>query len=229
MKEVRTKILIVEDEQKTAAYLRRGLTEKGFTVEVARDGEQGLQAALSSAYDLLILDVMLPQRDGWSIITELRRTGKHTPVLFLSARDALQQRVKGLKLGADDYLVKPFAFSELLARLQSILRRSLPTPGDSLRIADLELDLIRHRATRHGKRLELTPKEFALLSLLARRRGEVLSRTLIAEQVWDIAVAGDTNVVDVHVRRLRSKVDDPFDHKLIHTVRGVGYVLEERR
>ena len=229
MKEVRTKILIVEDEQKTAAYLRRGLTEKGFTVEVARDGEQGLQAALSSAYDLLILDVMLPQRDGWSIITELRRTGKHTPVLFLSARDALQQRVKGLKLGADDYLVKPFAFSELLARLQSILRRRLPAPGDSLRIADLELDLIRHRATRHGKRLELTPKEFALLSLLARRRGEVLSRTLIAEQVWDIAVAGDTNVVDVHVRRLRSKVDDPFDHKLIHTVRGVGYVLAERR
>src|SRR5439155_17339231 len=220
---------IVEDEQKTAAYLRRGLTEKGFAVEVARDGEQGLQAALSSAYDLLILDVMLPQRDGWSIITELRRTGKHTPVLFLSARDALQQRVKGLKLGADDYLVKPFAFSELLARLHSILRRSLPAPGDSLRVADLELDLIRHRATRHGKRLELTPKEFALLSLLARRRGEVLSRTLIAEQVWDIAVAGDTNVVDVHVRRLRSKVDDPFDHKLIHTVRGVGYVLEERR
>src|SRR6266849_4653161 len=207
------KILIVEDEQKTASYLRRGLTENGFTVEVAREGENGLQAALSNDYDLMILDVMLPRRDGW---------------LFLTARDAIQHRVKGLELGADDYLVKPFAFSELLARLRSILRRTAPGTQDSLRIADLELDLIRHKATRRGKRLDLTPKEFALLSLLARRPAEVLSRTLIAEQVWDIAFASDTNVVDVHVRRLRSKVDDPFDHKLIHTVRGVGYVLEER-
>src|SRR6266851_3139767 len=222
------KILIVEDEQKTASYLRRGLTENGFTVEVAREGENGLQAALSNDYDLMILDVMLPRRDGWSVITALRRAGKPTPVLFLTARDAIQHRVKGLELGADDYLVKPFAFSELLARLRSILRRTAPGTQDSLRIADLELDLIRHKATRRGKRLDLTPKEFALLSLLTRRPGEVLSRTLIAEQVWEMAFVGDTNVVDVHVRRLRSKVDDPFDQKLIHTVRGVGYVLEER-
>jgi two-component system copper resistance phosphate regulon response regulator CusR len=222
------KILIVEDEQKTASYLRRGLTENGFAVEVAREGENGLRAALSNDYDLMILDVMLPGRDGWSVITALRRAGKQTPVLFLTARDAIQQRVKGLELGADDYLVKPFAFSELLARLRSILRRSAPGAHDTLRIAELELDLIRHKATRRGQRLDLTPKEFALLSLLARRPGEVLSRTLIAEQVWEMAFVSDTNVVDVHVRRLRSKVDDPFDQKLIHTVRGVGYVLEER-
>jgi two-component system copper resistance phosphate regulon response regulator CusR len=222
------KILIVEDEQKTASYLRRGLTENGFAVEVAREGENGLRAALSNDYDLMSLDVMLPGRDGWSVITALRRAGKQTPVLFLTARDAIQQRVKGLELGADDYLVKPFAFSELLARLRSILRRSAPGAHDTLRIAELELDLIRHKATRRGQRLDLTPKEFALLSLLARRPGEVLSRTLIAEQVWEMAFVSDTNVVDVHVRRLRSKVDDPFDQKLIHTVRGVGYVLEER-
>jgi two-component system copper resistance phosphate regulon response regulator CusR len=222
------KILIVEDEQKTVSYLRRGLTENGFSVEVAREGQSGLEAALSNDYDLMILDVMLPGRDGWSVITALRGAGKQTPVLFLTARDAIQQRVKGLELGADDYLVKPFAFSELLARLRTILRRSAPGTHDTLRIADLELDLIRRKATRRGKRLDLTPKEFALLSLLTRRRGEVLSRTLIAEQVWEMAFVGDTNVVDVHVRRLRSKVDDPFDQKLIHTVRGVGYVLEER-
>lgn len=222
------KILIVEDEPKTASFLRRGLTENGFRVDVAREGENGLQAALANDYDAMILDVMLPGRDGWSVITSLRRAGKQTPVLFLSARDAIPHRVKGLELGADDYLVKPFAFSELLARLRSILRRSTPGTHDNLRIVDLELDLIRHKATRQGKRLDLTPKEFALLALLARRPGEVLSRTLIAEQVWEMTFAGATNVVDVHVRRLRSKVDDPFAQKLIHTVRGVGYVLEER-
>src|SRR5262249_47517087 len=177
--------------------------------------------------DLVILDVMLPRRDGWSVLGELRRSGKNTSVLFLTARDAVHHRVKGLELGADDYLVKPFAFSELLARVRSILRRSAGPP-EVLQIADLEIDLVRHRATRAGRHLDLTPKEFALLALLARRRGEVLSRPLIAGEVWDVKFESDTNVLDVHVRRLRAKMDDPFEQKLIHTVRGIGYVLEER-
>jgi two-component system copper resistance phosphate regulon response regulator CusR len=223
-----TKILIVEDEAKTAAYLRRGLTENGFAVEVSKQGEDGLRRALTQDYDLLILDIMLPRRDGWSILTELRRAGKATPVLFLTARDAVPDRVKGLELGADDYLVKPFAFSELLARVHSVLRRTAGSSKETLQIADLELDLLRQRATRGGKRLALTPKEFALLSLFARSRGEILTRTVIAQQIWDMRYEGETNVVDVHVRRLRSKVDDPFPQKLIHTVRGVGYVLDER-
>jgi two-component system copper resistance phosphate regulon response regulator CusR len=222
------KILLVEDEKKTAAYVRKGLTEHGFTVEAADKGEEGLRRALDGTYDLLILDVMLPGRDGWSILEDLRRAGKRTPVLFLTARDAIRDRVKGLELGADDYLVKPFAFSELLARVRSILRRS-GGPREVVRVADLEIDLIRDRAERAGTPLELTPKEFALLALLARRAGEVLSRPLIAEQVWGVSLSGDTNVVDVHVRRLRAKVDDPFDWKMIHTVRGMGYVLEDRR
>jgi two-component system copper resistance phosphate regulon response regulator CusR len=222
------KILIVEDEKKTAAYLRKGLVENGFTVDVAADGEEGLQRARSGAYDLLILDVMLPQRDGWSMLSELRRLGKQTPVLFLTARDAVHDRVKGLKLGADDYLVKPFAFSELLARVQSILRRTASRLQETLTVADLELDAMRRKATRAGKRLDLTPKEFALLVLLAQRSGEVLSRERIAEEVWGVSLDSDTNVVDVHVRRLRAKVDDPFEQKLIHTVRGSGYVLEVR-
>jgi two-component system copper resistance phosphate regulon response regulator CusR len=222
------RILVVEDEKKTAAYLRRGLTENGFVVDVAEQGEEGLRLAQAGAYDLLLLDVMLPRYDGWSVLAQLRAAGKQTPVLFLTARDAIPDRVKGLELGADDYLVKPFAFSELLARIRSILRRSAASQGDLVRIADLEMNLLRQRATRSGQRLELTPKEFALLALLARRTGEVLSRAYIAAQVWDMRYAGETNVVDVHVRRLRSKVDDPFPRKLIHTVRGVGYVLEER-
>jgi two-component system copper resistance phosphate regulon response regulator CusR len=222
------KVLIVEDEKKTAAYLRKGLTENGFTVDVADQGGIGLHFALAGDYDALILDVMLPGRDGWSILTELRRQGKQTPVLFLTARDAVPDRVKGLELGADDYLIKPFAFSELMARLRSILRRRSVNHPQILQVADLEIDLLRHKATRSGKRLDLTPKEFAFLTLLVRRTGEVLSRTLIAEQVWDMNFDSDTNVVDVHVRRLRAKVDDPFSQKLIHTVRGVGYVLEER-
>jgi two-component system copper resistance phosphate regulon response regulator CusR len=222
------RILVVEDENKTLAYLKKGLAENHFAVDAARQGEEGLELALSGAYDLLILDVMLPQRDGWSILSELRRAGKQTPVLFLTARDAVHHRVKGLELGADDYLVKPFAFSELLARIHSILRRTVGSQPETLRLADLEIDLRRHKAARRGLRLELTPKEFQLLALLARRRGEVLSRQLIAEQVWDMSLDTDTNVVDVHVRRLRSKVDDPYEQKLIYTVRGVGYVLEER-
>ena len=222
------KILVVEDESKTTAYLRKGLTENGFAVDVCKGGNEGLQRAWEGDYDLLILDVMLPERNGWSILQELRRGGKQVPVIFLTARDAIHDRVKGLELGADDYLVKPFAFSELLARVHSILRRTAGNQPELVRVADLEIDLVRHRATRDGERLDLTPKEFALLALLARRTGEVLSRPLIAEQVWDVHFEADTNVVDVHVRRLRSKVDDPFPQKLIHTVRGVGYVLQDR-
>lgn len=222
------RMLIVEDEPKTAAYLQKGLSEHGFVVDVADQGDDGLHLVRTGRYDLVILDIMLPARDGWSILTEMRRSGQHTPVLFLTARDAIHDRVKGLELGADDYLVKPFAFSELLARVRSILRRSPLHHPDVVRLADLEVDLLRFKATREGKRLDLTPKEFALLSLLARHMGEVLSRTLIAEQVWDMNFASDTNVIDVAVRRLRRKVDDPFTQKLIHTARGVGYVLEER-
>ena len=222
------RMLIVEDEPKTATYLRKGFAEQGFVVDVVSQGEDGLHLACTGMYDFLILDIMLPGRDGWSILTALRRQGLHTPVLFLTARDALHERVKGLELGADDYLIKPFAFSELLARVRCILRRSpLPHPT-LLHIADLELDLVHVKATREGIRLDLTPKEFALLSLLARRTGEVLSRTLIAEQVWDMNFASDTNVVDVAVRRLRRKADEPFATKLIQTVRGAGYVLEAR-
>jgi len=223
------RILIVEDEKKTTAYLKKGLSENGFIVDVAEQGELGLRLARTANYDLVILDIMLPKRDGWSIITELRRNGKVTPVLFLTARDSVHDRVKGLELGADDYLVKPFAFSELLARIRSILRRRPVRQSEILRIADLEIDLLRHKAMRSGKRLDLTQKEFALLSVLARRTGEVLSRTLIAEQIWDMNFGSDTNVVDVAIRRLRSKVDDPFPKKLIHTIRGVGYVLEAHK
>ncbi len=222
------KILIIEDEAKTAAYLQKGLSEEGFVADTAPTGDEGMRLAHLSPYDLIILDVMLPGRDGWSIMENLRKEGALTPVLFLTARDTVQDRVRGLELGADDYLVKPFAFSELLARVRSVLRRGPSRQLGALKLADLEIDLAAHRVSRAGKRLDLTPKEFALLSLLARRTGEVLSRTLIAEQIWDMNFDSDSNVVDVHVRRLRMKVDDPFETKLIHTVRGVGYVLEER-
>ena len=221
------RILIVEDEVKIASYLHKGLVENGFIVDMAHDGTDGLHLALTGDYDLAVLDVMLPGRNGWSIMTELRRQGKLTPVLFLTARDAVEDRIKGLELGADDYLVKPFSFSELLIRIRNILRRGVPRQQEELQVADLRMDLIRHKAFRGGVRLDLTPKEFALLSLLARRKGEVLSRALIADQVWDMNFDSDTNVVDVAVRRLRTKVDDPFTVKLIQTVRGVGYVLEE--
>jgi len=222
------KILVVEDEKKSALYLDKGLRESGYVVDVAENGEAGLQMAKSGDYDLIILDVMLPGRDGWSVMSELRKAGKQTPVLFLTARDTVDDRVKGLELGADDYLVKPFAFSELLARVRSVLRRGPQRQPELVKVGDLEIDLFKQRAARAGKKLDLTPKEFSLLSLLARRTGEVLSRTLIAEQVWDMNFDSDTNVVDVHVRRLRSKLDDPYDRKLIHTVRGVGYVLNEQ-
>ncbi len=223
---VRMRILVVEDEFKAADYLRKGLTENGYVVDQAHNGDDGLHLALSEYYDLIILDIMLPGRDGWSVLQSLRRAGRQTPVLFLTARDSVNDRVQGLELGADDYLVKPFAFSELLARVRSILRRGPTRQPEQLRLGDLEMDLLRHRATRGGQRLDLTPKEFALLSLLARRPGEVLSRTLIAELVWDMHFDSDTNVVDVAVRRLRGKVDDPFPRKLIRTVRGVGYTID---
>lgn len=222
------RILIVEDDEKTAAYLRKGLSENGFVVDATEYGDDGLHLVTSEDYDLVILDVMLPGQDGWSVLAELRRRGKETPVLVLTARDSVQDRVKGLELGADDYLIKPFAFSELLARMRSILRRGPLRRPEVLRVADLELDLLRHKATRSSERLELTAKEFLLLSLLLQRAGEVLSRTLIAEQVWGIHFDSDSNVVDVAVRRLRRKTDDPFQKKLLHTVRGIGYVLEDR-
>ncbi len=219
------RILVIEDEVKTSKFLKKGLGEAGFVVDVAGDGLNGLEFAKSVNFDLIILDIMLPTLDGWQVLTQLRQAGRTTQVLFLTARDAIDERVRGFELGADDYLVKPFAFSELLARVRSRLRRTSSRPQDVLRMADLEIDLLRHRAVRAGQRLDLTPKEFLLLSLLTRRAGEVLSRTVIAEAVWDMNFDSDTNVVDVSVRRLRSKVDDPFSFKLIHTVRGSGYVL----
>lgn len=222
------KILIVEDEIKTGDYLRQGLTEAGFTVDLTRDGADGLHQAISENYDLMILDVMLPKLNGWQVLEMLRKADKETPVLFLTARDEVGDRVKGLELGADDYLVKPFAFSELLARIRTILRRGKSNSEVTyLQIADLELDMLRRRAQRGGQKIELTAKEFSLLELLMRRKGEVLSRSLIASQVWDMNFDSDTNVIEVAMRRLRNKVDDPFPTKLIKTVRGMGYVLEE--
>jgi len=220
------RILVVEDETKTAKFLKKGLSEAGFVVDVARDGLEGLHLAQEMDFDLLILDVMLPSLDGWQILTRLRQAGQRALVLFLTARGAVHERVRGFELGADDYLMKPFAFSESLARVRSLLRRGPARQRETLCVADLEIDLLRQRSTRSGQRLDLTTKEFLLLSLLARRAGEVLSRTLIAEAVWDMNFDSDTNVVDVNVRRLRSKVDEPFPRKLIHTVRGAGYVLE---
>jgi two-component system copper resistance phosphate regulon response regulator CusR len=221
------RILVVEDEPKTGTYLTRGLVEAGFVVDLAANGVDGLHLALSESFDLAILDVMLPGIDGWQVLEGIRRSGKEMPVLFLTARDRVEDRVKGLELGADDYLVKPFAFSELLARVRTLLRRGGKAKEASvLRAADLELDLLRRRVSRAGKRIDLTAKEFTLLELLLRRQGEVLPRSLIASQVWDMNFDSDTNVIEVAVRRLRAKVDDDFETRLIRTVRGMGYVLE---
>ncbi|KKL32513.1 heavy metal response regulator transcription factor IrlR [Burkholderia contaminans] len=221
------RILIVEDEPKTGAYLRKGLTEAGYVVDWVEDGITGQHQAETEEYDLLVLDVMLPGQGGWTLLQNLRRS-KSTPVLFLTARDDVGDRVKGLELGADDYLAKPFDFVELTARIKSILRRGQPRDSNTLRVADLELDLTRRKATRQGDTILLTAKEFALLWLLMRREGEILPRATIASQVWDMNFNSDTNVVDSAIRRLRSKIDDAYDPKLIHTVRGMGYVLEAR-
>ncbi|MBX3464166.1 MAG: heavy metal response regulator transcription factor [Planctomycetes bacterium] len=222
------KVLVAEDSAKTASFVSKGLAQHGFVVDVAADGNSALSLALAGHYDAFVLDVMLPERDGFSLLADLRSRQVTTPALFLTARGELEDRVRGFEIGADDYLVKPFAISELVARLRAIFRRGAQLKPERLVIADLEIVPARHRAVRGGVDLALTPKEFALLSLLARHRGEVLSRTLIAERVWDMYYDSETNVVDVHIGRLRAKVDAPFDKRLIHTVRGIGYVLEDR-
>jgi len=222
------KLLVAEDEPKTGTYLQQGLSEAGFTVDRATTGTDALQLILSAPYDLLILDVMMPGLDGWEVLRMVRAAGQDVPVLFLTARDRVEDRVKGLELGADDYLVKPFAFSELLARVRTLLRRgNAAALQTQLKVCNLEVDLLKRRAVRNGQRIDLTAKEFALLELLLRRRGEVLPKSLIASQVWDMNFDSDTNVIEVAIRRLRAKVDDGFEPKLIHTARGMGYMLDE--
>lgn len=224
----RMKLLIVEDEPKTGDYLRKGLGEAGFLVDLCRTGLDGHHLAMTEHYDLIILDVMLPDVDGWRIVSALREAGRTTPVMFLTARDSVNDRVQGLELGADDYLVKPFAFAELLARVRTLLRRGAPAiTSQQLQVANLTLDLRRRRAARQGKDIHLTSKEFSLLELLVRRQGEVLTRSLIASQVWDINFDSDSNVIDVAIRRLRAKIDDAYTPRLIHTVRGMGYMLDK--
>ncbi len=221
------KILIVEDEPKAGEYLRQGLGEAGFVVDLAHNGNDGLHLALQGTYDLVILDVMFPGLNGWQVLQSMRQHALQMPAMFLTARDQVEDRVKGLELGADDYLIKPFSFAELLARVRTILRRGRSgTESTTLCVADLELDLLRRRVTRAGKRIDLTAKEFGLLELLMRRSGEVLPRSLIASQVWDMNFDSDTNVIEVAMRRLRIKIDEGQDVKLIQTVRGMGYVLE---
>lgn len=220
------RILLVEDDLKTGDYLKQGLSEAGYITDWVSDGLSGKHQALSETYDLIILDVMLPVLDGWSVLSAIRQAGLTMPILFLTAKDEIDDRVKGLKLGADDYLVKPFAFAELLARIMSLLRRGQQREDDVILVADLELDLRRRRVTRAGQRIDLTAKEFALLELFMRRQGEILPRSLIASQVWDMNFDSDTNVVEVAIKRLRSKVDLGFSPRLIQTIRGMGYVLE---
>ena len=221
------RLLVIEDERKLAEYLRSGLAENGYVVDVAHDGIDGRHLALEGQYDLILLDVMLPGIDGFGVLEAIRRKGD-IPVLMLTARDKVEDRVKGLQGGADDYLVKPFAFSELLARIHALLRRGRPQELTVLKVGELQLDLASRKAFRDGKRLDLTGKEFTLLTLLMRRQGQVLSRLTLAEQVWDMNFDSNTNVVEVAIRRLRAKLDDPFPTKLLHTVRGMGYVLEAR-
>ncbi|MEJ2913885.1 heavy metal response regulator transcription factor [Pseudoalteromonas sp. C12FD-1] len=221
------RLLVVEDEEKTGDYLKQGLSEAGFQVSLARNGLDGHHLAMTELFDVIILDVMLPDVSGWKILQSLREADNKTPVLFLSARDSIDDRVKGLELGADDYLIKPFAFAEVLARVRTLIRRgAAQTVDDIMTVADLEMDIPKRKIQRAGKRILLSNKEFSLLELLLRREGEVLPRSLIASQVWDMNFDSDTNVIDVAIRRLRAKVDDDFTVKLIHTVRGMGYKLE---
>jgi len=223
------RLLIVEDEKKTGEYLKKGLTESSYTVDLANNGLDGLHQAMSEEYDLILLDVMLPKLNGWQILQTLRSNKIDIPVLMLTARDQIEDRVKGLELGADDYLVKPFAFVELLARIRNILKRNTKTAtvsDTSFQIENLQLDILKRRAYRDNESINLTAKEFSLLELLMQRKGEVLSRSLIASQVWDMNFDSDTNVIDVAIRRLRNKVDKPYEPKLIHTIRGMGYVLD---
>lgn len=221
------KILVIEDEPKTVAYLQRGLTEQGYAVDVAGNGIDGQHLALTGDYDAIVLDIMMPDRDGLSVLQALRRE-KDTPVIMLTARGEVDDRIHGLRSGADDYLVKPFSFLELLARLQALGRRGRPQEAAHIRIADLHIDLIARRAVRGARRLDLTAKEFALLAALARHRGQVLSKTVIVEMVWDVNFESNTNVVEVAIKRLRAKLDEPSEAKLLHTIRGMGYVLEEK-
>lgn len=223
------RLLIVEDERKTGDYLKQGLSEAGFVVDVSNSGDDGMHLATYQDYDLMILDIMLPGMSGYAMLETLRKRGDTTPVLLLSARDLVEDRVKGLELGADDYLVKPFSFSELLARVRTLLRRGRSVERNEIEVADLHIDFLKRRVSRAGQRIDLTAKEFALLELLVRRKSEVLPRSLIASQVWDMNFDSDTNVVEVAIRRLRSKIDDPSEVKLIRTVRGMGYVLDEPR
>lgn len=222
------KVLVIEDEPKAADYLSRGLAEAGFSVDTAADGEVGLRTAREGRYDLIICDVMLPRRDGLSVVGELRRTGRQMPILLVTARDQVHDRVRGLDVGADDYLPKPFAFAELLARVRALLRRTTSRHADEYCVADLRVDVRQRRVDRAGRRIDLTMREFALLQCLVEHAGEVLPRTLIADRVWGMNFDSDTNVLDVHIRRLRGKVEMVGEQPLIHTVRGVGYVLEDR-
>jgi two-component system OmpR family response regulator len=218
--------LIIEDDQTIAEFVERGLRESGFVVDRASDGEEGLAAALEDPYDVAIVDLMLPKRDGWSVINELRRRGRQTPVLILSARRSVDDRVRGLQTGGDDYLTKPFAFAELLARVQALVRRATRTPEPTtLTVDDLSLDLLSRKVTRAGATIDLRPREFALLEYLMRNAGKVISKTMILSHVWEYNFDPQTNIVDVLVSRLRDKIDKPFETKRLHTVRGVGYVL----
>ncbi|EGQ9817950.1 heavy metal response regulator transcription factor [Vibrio parahaemolyticus] len=227
------KILIVEDEHKAGEYLQKGLIESGYVVDLVNDGVDGLYHSTSEEYDLILLDIMLPKLDGWQVLNTLRSSGIHTPVIMLTAKEQVEDRVRGFELGANDYVVKPYAFAELLARVQNVFRHHIAAQvvasPQTLRVADLELDMIKRVATRAGQSMSLTAKEYALLELLMRKTGQVLSRTTIASLVWDMNFDSDTNVIDVAVKRLRSKVDKPFDKPLIHTVRGMGYKLEDSR
>jgi two-component system, OmpR family, copper resistance phosphate regulon response regulator CusR len=220
-------ILVIEDDPKTGDYLKKGLRESGYAVDLARTGNDGLHMALEHAYDLIVLDVMLPGIDGWEVMRTLRAQ-RDVRVIFLTARDHVTDRIRGLELGADDYLVKPFSFTELVLRIRTLLRRGVARERDVFEVADLSLDVLRRKATRAGVEIALTNKEFMLLHLLVRRQGEALSRTQIASEVWDMNFDSDTNVVDVAIKRLRAKIDHPFERKLIHTVRSIGYTLDER-